>query len=86
MTRQLKCQPDGCPDRYFFSDWEHKSELGEHIRFLPSTKTGILSIPFIQNETDRHYDKGIYICTVTNNVSVDGRTFVSGEYWLNSTG
>lgn len=66
--------------------WEHTTELKEHIRFLPSTKNGIITIPNITNETDRHNDRGIYICYVSNNISVDGRKFVSAKYLLNSTG
>lgn len=85
-TRQLKCSPDGYPNRYDFGKWEHTSEFREHIRFLPSNKNGIISIPFTKNESDRHHDRGIYICTVSNNVSKNGRTLMSAEYWHKSTG
>lgn len=81
--RTLNCSPEGFPNRYYFNKWEHTTEFREHIRFLPSTRNGIIHIPHTDKETDRHKDSGIYICTVTNNVSVDG---VSAEYWLNNTG
>lgn len=84
--RQLMCIPNGFPAQYEFSNWEHISEFREHIRYLPPAKSGKLYIPFISMETDRHYDRGVYICSVSNNVSVDGRTFVSAEYWLKSSG
>lgn len=85
-NRELTCTAVGVPNHYDFSYWEHKTEFGVFLRLLPSTRNGSLSIPFVKNETDRHFDRGIYVCNVSNNVSVNGNKYVLSEYWLNSTG
>ncbi|CAC5356781.1 unnamed protein product [Mytilus coruscus] len=85
-SRELECIPKGIPDRYSFNQWEHKSEYMEHIRFLPYYGSGKLVIPFESGETDRHHDKGIYICNVSNNVSFSDKRFISANYFLNASG
>lgn len=85
-SRELQCIPEGIPDRYFFSQWEHKSEYLEHIRFLPDNGSGKLVIPFVSGETDRHNDKGIYTCNVSNNVSFRDKRFISAQYFLYASG
>lgn len=84
--RKLECNAAGVPDHYEFSSWEHKTEFGEHLRYLPSSNTGIVYVPNIINETNRHLDRGIYVCNVSNNISFDGRTYASAQYWLNISG
>ncbi|CAC5421288.1 unnamed protein product [Mytilus coruscus] len=85
-NRELKCTAVGVPNHYDFNYWKHKTEFGVFLRDLPSSQNGSLSIPYIKNETDRHCDRGIYVCNVSNNVSVNGNKYVLAEYWLNSTG
>lgn len=61
---QLTCNASGESSTYKFEDWEHRSELNQHIRYLKDTHNGNL---FIQD--NQYQNSGIYICKVTNDVS-----------------
>lgn len=61
---KLVCNASGVPNEYKFEDWEHRSELKEHIRFLNGTHDGNLII-----QDNQYQNSGIYTCNVTNGVS-----------------
>ncbi|XP_052074576.1 nephrin-like isoform X10 [Mytilus californianus] len=85
--RQLNCLANGVPDQYIFTQWEHKSDYYDLIRYLPDDGSGRLILPNIKGETDRHHDRGFYICQASNNVSLNGSSsFVRGDFFLNSPG
>lgn len=84
--RKLRCIPDGIPNVYIFKEWEHRSEYLELIRSLPNSETGTINLPFIKGETDRHQDRGIYICKASNNVSIKDELFTAGELLLQPDG
>ncbi|CAG2197049.1 unnamed protein product [Mytilus edulis] len=52
--RQMKCIPNGLPDRYMFKNWEHTTEYNDHIRFLPTRKDGnTATLTFPTNVTEK---------------------------------
>ncbi|CAC5368483.1 DSCAML1 [Mytilus coruscus] len=73
--RQLNCLANGVPDQYIFTQWEHRSEYSDLIRYLPENGTGKLILPNNKGETDRHHDRGFYICQASNNVSLNGKPY-----------
>lgn len=82
---QLICIPNGVPDKYIFRNWEHKTEYMEIIRILPSIN-GTLEVSESANETNRHHDRGIYICQASNNVSSSNGLFVMANFSFNPKG
>lgn len=85
--KQLNCLAHGVPNLYIYKQWEHKSEYSDLIRYLPDTGSGKLILPNIQGETDRHHDRGFYICQASNNVSFNGTNyFIPGELFLKAQG
>ncbi|VDH91854.1 Hypothetical predicted protein, partial [Mytilus galloprovincialis] len=67
-SKKLICLPKGVPQNYTFFQWQHKSEYGDHIRFLNGSQDGILLLPNIQDFNTQYYDNGVYICTVSNGI------------------
>ncbi|VDI41440.1 Hypothetical predicted protein [Mytilus galloprovincialis] len=69
--RQMKCIPNGLPDRYMFKNWEHTTEYNDHIRFLPTRKDGntaTLTFPTNVTEKNHHEDRGTpYFVSSTEN-------------------
>ncbi|VDI35763.1 Hypothetical predicted protein [Mytilus galloprovincialis] len=69
--RQMKCIPNGLPDRYMFKNWEHTTEYNDHIRFLPTRKDGntaTLTFPTNVTEKNHHEDRGLpYFVSSTEN-------------------
>ncbi|CAC5393283.1 unnamed protein product [Mytilus coruscus] len=61
---KLLCNASGVPSAYQYEDWEHRSELNEHIRYRKGTHNGHLII-----QDNQYQNSGIYICNVTNGVS-----------------
>ncbi|XP_076106289.1 neural cell adhesion molecule 1-B-like isoform X2 [Mytilus galloprovincialis] len=85
--RQLNCLANGVPDRYIFTRWEHTSDCYDLIRYLPDDGNGKLILPNIPGETDRHHDRGFYICHASNNVSLNSsNSFIRGEFFLKAQG
>ncbi|CAG2188811.1 unnamed protein product [Mytilus edulis] len=86
-NRQLNCIAHGVPNHYIFTQWEHRSAHSDLIRYLPDDGSGRLILPNIPGETDRHHDRGLYICHASNNVSLNGsNSFVRGEFFLKAQG
>ncbi|XP_063397227.1 hemicentin-1-like [Mytilus trossulus] len=85
--RQLNCEAHGVPDQYIYKQWEHRSDYSDLIRYLPDDGSGRLILPNTTGETDRHHDRGLYICHASNNVSLNGsNSFVRGEFFLKAQG
>ncbi|XP_071181221.1 nephrin-like [Mytilus edulis] len=85
--KQLHCSAHGVPNHYIFTQWEHRSEYSDLIRYLPDNGSGRLILPNTKGETDRHHDRGFYICHASNNVSLNGsHSFIRGEFFLNAQG
>lgn len=85
--KQLNCLAHGVPNLYIYKQWEHKSEYSDLIRYLPSNGSGKLILPNIPGETDRHHDRGFYICQASNKVSLNGSSyFIPGEFFLKAQG
>ncbi|XP_052074573.1 neural cell adhesion molecule 1-B-like isoform X7 [Mytilus californianus] len=85
--KQLNCLANGVPDQYIFTQWEHRSDYSDLIRYLPDNGIGKLILPNTMGETDRHHDRGFYICHASNNVSLNGsNSFIRGEFFLKARG
>ncbi|CAC5425388.1 unnamed protein product [Mytilus coruscus] len=83
--RQLSCAANGVPNQYIFTQWEHRSDYSDVIRYLPDNGSGRLILANTKGETDRHHDRGLYICQASNNVSLNGsNSFIPGEFFLNA--
>lgn len=82
----LKCNANGNPDDYEFSAWEHRTEYGDHIRFLNDSGNGHIKLHHTSGETERHHDQGIYICSVSNGVPYDGKMNQLANYTLRQKG
>ncbi|OPL33651.1 hypothetical protein AM593_08227, partial [Mytilus galloprovincialis] len=83
--RELHCKPFGIPAIYTFKQWEHRTEYLELIRRLPNNGSNVLNLQSITGETERHHDRGIYVCQASNNVSMNGSTYTSGKpYFVTS--
>lgn len=64
----LTCIASGIPETYIFGKWEHKSDYGDHIRFLTGNTNGSLILPVnTVNETD-YQNNGFYRCSVSNGI------------------
>ncbi|CAC5358912.1 DSCAML1 [Mytilus coruscus] len=85
--KQLNCLANGVPDQYIFTQWEHRSDYSDLIRYLPDNGIGKLILPNTLGKTDRHHDRGFYICQASNNVSLNGsNSFIRGVYFLKAQG
>ncbi|CAC5370244.1 CNTN4 [Mytilus coruscus] len=82
----FKCNANGNPDDYEFSAWEHKTEYGDHIRYLNDNGAGTLKLNHWPGETDRHHDQGLYICNVSNGVLYDGEMNQMANFTLKQKG
>ncbi|CAC5368480.1 unnamed protein product [Mytilus coruscus] len=70
-----------------FYSGKHRSEYSDLIRYLPDNGSGRLILPNTKGETDRHHDRGFYICHASNNVSLNGSNcFIRGEFFLKAQG
>ncbi|CAC5399800.1 unnamed protein product [Mytilus coruscus] len=85
--RVLTCNANGVPEKYLFYEWEHKSDHGNHIRFLIGSQDGVLHLPTYNIKQMRYQDNGYYKCTVTNGITDSPPIFVAdnskeifGEY------
>ncbi|XP_063411497.1 hemicentin-1-like [Mytilus trossulus] len=86
-SRKLICLPKGIPTNYTFFQWQHKSEYGDHIRFLDGSQDGILLLPNIQDFNTQYYDNGAYICTVSNGIQgVSGTSNRTAAVYLSISG
>ncbi|VDI19009.1 Hypothetical predicted protein [Mytilus galloprovincialis] len=86
-SKKLICLPKGVPQNYTFFQWQHKSEYGDHIRFLDGSQDGILLLPNIQNLNAQYYDNGVYICTVSNGIpGVSGTSNRTAAVYLSISG
>lgn len=83
--RELRCKPSGVPSNYTFKEWEHRTEYNQLIRRLPNNSS-VLNLQYIKGESDRHHDRGIYVCQASNNVIMNGSLFTSGEMFLQAQG
>ncbi|CAC5368442.1 TTN [Mytilus coruscus] len=80
--RTLRCIADGDPENYTYGNWEHRSFLNDHIRYLNRTSTGDLILP-VQEKQQRYQDSGIYVCSVSNGVpGIDGKHFQKGQSYV----
>ncbi|CAC5358914.1 unnamed protein product [Mytilus coruscus] len=84
--KYLKCKAYGNPENYVFSAWEHRTEYGDHIRFLNDSGSGCIKLKHSSGETKRHYDEGVYICSVSNGVPYDGTFSRRANYTLKQKG
>ncbi|VDI72571.1 Hypothetical predicted protein [Mytilus galloprovincialis] len=85
--RQFNCVARGVPDQYIYKQWEHRSDYSDLIRYLPDDGSGRLILPNTTGETDRHHDRGFYICHASNNVSLNGSSsLIRGEFFLKAQG
>ncbi|XP_076106287.1 cell adhesion molecule Dscam2-like [Mytilus galloprovincialis] len=85
--KQLNCLANGLPDRYIFTRWEHRSDCYDLIRYLPDDGSGRLILANTKGETDRHHDRGLYICHASNKVSLNSsNSFIRGEFSLKAQG
>lgn len=87
VARTLQCFAYGVPSKYTYSQWEHLSYFGEHIRYLNATTDGKVTLPQIANKIKRYQDNGIYICTVSNGVvDITGNSFQKGKICVIANG
>ncbi|XP_076088027.1 uncharacterized protein LOC143058421 [Mytilus galloprovincialis] len=87
VSRTLQCFAYGVPSKYTYSQWEHLSYFGEHIRYLNATTDGKVTLPQIANKIKRYQDNGIYICTVSNGVvDITGNSFQKGQICVIANG
>ncbi|VDI35101.1 Hypothetical predicted protein, partial [Mytilus galloprovincialis] len=56
---------DGFPDTYTFDKWEHKSEDGDHVRFVDGLQNGTL---ILQTIPYQYQMNGRYVCAVSNTI------------------
>ncbi|CAC5390621.1 DSCAM [Mytilus coruscus] len=86
-NKQLNCRAHGEPNHYIFTQWEHRSEYSDLIRYLPDNGSGKLILPNTKGETDRHHDRGFYICHASNNVSLNGsNSLIRGDFFFKAQG
>lgn len=74
----LKCEANGAPKTYKFSEWRHYTYTDQLVRTLQGYTNGTLILP---NHEDLTYeDSGIYICNVTNEIQdEDGHVWKAGQ-------
>ncbi|CAC5379143.1 unnamed protein product [Mytilus coruscus] len=85
--RTMQCIADGTPAVYQYSQWEHRSEYNEHIRYLDTTLTGNLTLPITEFKGDRFQDSGMYLCRVSNGIpNRKGNYEQEGKGYFISTG
>ncbi|XP_052097570.1 uncharacterized protein LOC127732557 [Mytilus californianus] len=63
----LRCIAEGYPKKYRYLEWEHKTLIGEHIRYLKGDSTGSLYLSGNNSDT-KYQDNGIYVCKVENGI------------------
>ena len=81
-TRKVTCVPDGNPQTYKYSKWQHKSRYGVLIRELDGGQNGVLTLPNITVD-DRYQDSGEYVCTADNGiVGKDGKVKQTGSGYV----
>ncbi|CAC5381085.1 unnamed protein product [Mytilus coruscus] len=81
--RCLVCKVKGVPEEYTFSEWEHKSYYGDHIRFMSGNQNGSLTLPTENMRDSGYQDNGYYKCTVSNGIAdSDGVMRQSAEVYL----
>ncbi|CAC5399799.1 unnamed protein product [Mytilus coruscus] len=86
-SRKLICLPKGVPPNYTFFQWQHKSEYGDHIRFLSGSEDGILQLPKNENFNTQYYDNGVYVCTVSNGIpGISGTSNRTAAVYLSISG
>lgn len=86
-SRKLVCLPKGVPANYTFFQWQHKSEYGDHIRFLDGSEDGILLLPKSKDFNSQYYDNGVYVCTVSNGIpGVSGNSKRTASVHLSISG
>ncbi|XP_071150186.1 synaptogenesis protein syg-2-like [Mytilus edulis] len=86
-SRKLVCLPKGVPANYTFVQWQHKSEYGDHIRFLDGSEDGILLLPKSKDFNSQYYDNGVYVCTVSNGIpGVSGNSSRAASVYLSISG
>ncbi|CAC5417058.1 unnamed protein product [Mytilus coruscus] len=78
----LRCNAYGNPDDYVFSAWEHRTEYGDHIRYLNDNGNGCITLHHSPGETDINHDQGTYTCSVSNGVPYDGKMYRLANYTL----
>lgn len=82
----MLCNATGIPINYNFHDWEHRSDYGDHIRFLSGSRDGILYLPNNVKE-NKYQDNGYYKCTVDNNIpDIHGIIKQNAEVYLDVKG
>ncbi|VDI18928.1 Hypothetical predicted protein [Mytilus galloprovincialis] len=86
LVKCLRCNAHGNPADYVFSAWEHRTEYGDHIRFLNDSGGGYIELEHSSRETVRHHDQGIYICTVSNGIMSNGKTKQMANFTLKQKG
>ncbi|VDI33012.1 Hypothetical predicted protein [Mytilus galloprovincialis] len=74
----LKCEANGAPNKYKFSEWRHYTHNDQLVRTLQGYTNGTLILPHHEDITFE--ESGIYICNVTNEVQdEDGHVWKVGK-------
>lgn len=63
----LFCNASGNPDKYTYEQWEHRSSMSNHIRYINGSKDGYLYISDLDS-VNWFYNSGIYTCFAENGV------------------
>ncbi|CAC5383214.1 unnamed protein product [Mytilus coruscus] len=75
----LTCQPKGIPPIYTYRKWQHLSEYGKRIRWLPAGAT--VEMESQDENIDNYQMNGIYICSAENGIlNAHGSVVQSGKY------
>lgn len=77
--KNLTCQPNGIPKNYTYKKWQHLSEYGKRIRWLPAGPT--VEMESQEEHIDNYQMNGIYICSAENGIpNAHGSVVQSGQY------
>ncbi|CAC5417065.1 HMCN [Mytilus coruscus] len=77
----LRCNAYGNPADYVFFAWEHRTEYGDHIRYLNDNGNGFITLHHSPGKTDINHEQGIY-----NGVPYDGKMYRLANYILKQNG
>lgn len=64
----LKCEAEGVPNTYIFSEWRHFTHTYQLVRTIQGYTNGTLILPHHAAQELTYENSGIYICNVTNGI------------------
>lgn len=85
-NRILRCNAYGNPSDYVFSAWQHRTEYGDHIRYLNDNGNGFLTLHNSPGKTGINNERGIYTCSVSNGIQYEGKLYRLANYTLKQKG